>query len=42
MIIFDSCLWIAFLNDQDSCHQEAVDIFLTTVIADVILPVIKN
>jgi len=27
MIIFDSCIWIALLNSEDSCHEQALEIF---------------
>ena len=28
MIVLDACVWIAFLNETDSQHQKAVNIFL--------------
>lgn len=30
MVLFDSCVWVAFYLDFDSTHEKAIEIFSTT------------
>ena len=37
MIIFDSNIWIAYLNKSDSTHQQALKLFQETNIKDILI-----
>ena len=37
MIIFDSNIWIAYLNKSDSTHEQAIDKFAKTNVDDIVM-----